>query len=319
MVDRAVPGRLKADLSWMCLSDIPVDLAQLIQQMTWGYNVQTTTKDWKLAQAGPQNKMALVNACKNGHVPIAQWFCRFGLIYWNDVIKSASMNGHLELVQWATNEAERCWLSERAAGFVKPGHTQWSEAFILACTHGHLLVGQWFYDTTDLATTDLNRAFIAVCGVGDLTIARWLVSKGANDWHGAFEEAGEKREIEVIRWMHKMGKIDWDRVSSEGIFDVEGILIILEILDEDGESMVEKLRRLYPRPVNQLHFYDLACEAWHMIKDENKVRAIMEAVIGDCVRVQCLCDEYNNSSTTGTLRQHSTHEAISLAVWELIN
>lgn len=157
------------ELSWFIIPEddfrLPPELKCLITQFAWGDVTQITLQHWTDA-LNAEIERALMWACRDGHMAIAQW-------------------AHANRAQWHAN-----------------GATSLDDAFDRACSRGYLAFAQW---ARDEGAADLNGAFLRACRNHHLAIAQWLHEEGATNLREALREALRHRNsrgyAHITKWL----------------------------------------------------------------------------------------------------------------------
>jgi ankyrin repeat protein len=124
----------------------------------------------KGADISAQDNDAIIWACANGHLEVAQWLHSLGSNISakdNNAIIWTCINGHLDVAQWLHSHGAN--ISDKN-----------NDAIIHACVYGHLDVAQWFHSHGADISAQYNTAIIYACANGHLAVAQWLYSLGAD-------------------------------------------------------------------------------------------------------------------------------------------
>jgi hypothetical protein len=176
------------------------------------------------------NDDAFNNACKYGHLDVAQWLFSLG-------VKPGSSKSNTALFKLVIDD-ERLDVAQWLLS-VKPDINIASVAdfaFRSACTNGNLVFAKWLlsvYPDMDVSSIKLHpiqrdSTFISTCSNGHFEVAKWLVSLnrginiGAND-HEAFRKTCETASYslpskKITEWLQSLNpyvyKIEYNEDGS---------------------------------------------------------------------------------------------------------
>ena len=213
------------------------------------------------------NDAAFHDACRNGHLHVAQWLKSIQTVSANVCLafQLACRHGHLQVAQWLHSTFNVSAVNEH---------------FQVACTNGHLQVAQWLLQVNPDIDVSANNeyAFIWACRYNRFNVAQWLLQvkpdiniSADNDL--AFRNACRNHSLDLAKWLLQIkpdinisanDDISYNLYTYEWFHTLNPFRYILEDVKIDKNEPVLFLLYVFKT-------YDIECYFQHDINENNSL------------------------------------------------
>lgn len=225
-------------LEWLDLPRVPHDIKRHVAEIAWGKSVIHTRKEhWDAVANCECRQRVLADACKAGHLAVAQWLHANGAPYIRDAMNSACLGGQLDAAKWAFDNGATSLLAPHDKA-CEGGHlhvVQWIESkgfkdrrwgAQTASKHGHLELVKWFVSEVEKqpfaemegrcacfgeqqlhcgCVPDVDGPLTCAAWGGHLHVATWARARGATRIDDAMCLACSRGHLSFAKWARKEG------------------------------------------------------------------------------------------------------------------